>query len=400
MSSKDTLIHREAQRAKQEVQDMSSFIKSKYNLYVLAQVMLVGGMIISAATEGWHLENKFNSIALAVVGVLLIESISVIMGNMVVNDVRSGIMSAGNIAKSMFAFSLVLYFGATYFSVTLTLDGAPDFYEFQRAQTAPPSQMDKDSVNAYFQTEIAAIDADIAEQKGTRWKGTITTQANRNINQLIKMKQIKDQERKDALSYVEVFNQDEVKAWEADLADDQKIVMGFAGLGEIIKIFAIIFIALFKEGRNQELGIHAIERKLGVDIDGDGAIGTPKGKRPPGYYPTPAAADGGGIMEAPTPTPRRPIGFFRSSTPETVDDNTSHYSASQCPPVPTAPKSLFDEMEEEVLLFALKYAVGSKQKWSNKNDIGAGTAETNNKHISKWSRYAEAIQERLQNLSA
>lgn len=390
MLSKDTLIQREAQRAQEEAHNQSSFIKSKYNLYVLAQVMLIGGMIISAATEGWHLTNKFNSIAIAGVGVILIEAISIVMGNMVVNDIRGGIMSASSIAKSMFGFALILYIGATYFSISLTLDGAPDFYEYQRSQTAPPPQVSIDSINQVYAEALAEIDANIKAQENTTWKGNITSQANKNINSLLSSKQGKEAERLAALAEAKATNTTAQEEWEADLAEDQKIVVGFAGLGEVVKIFAIIFIALFKEGRNQELGIHAVERKLGVDIDGDGAIGKPTdATRPPGFYPATAGTEE--KMESPAPSPRRPIGFYPSAPATTEADTSVHdaHSVATCSYTPVATEMEDGDPIEVIQSFGFyKDARKNLASWKNSNRHTAETIQKNTQKYEERMTYA------------
>lgn len=370
MSSKDTLLAREKQRAQEEADSMNSFTVKNYQVYIAAIILLVMGTLVSGFTEGWNIYRLTMSGIGTVVGIGLIEFISIYFGGSVVNDIRFGIFSADKISKFIFGFKLVLYIGATYLSVSLTLDGAPEFYARLKEEKAPPLLLNIDSIAATYDQQLLAINDNISSQEDTKWKGSITRQANSNLSALYSERATIAEDRKAALALANAENNSIQKKWKEELEREQSFVWGFAGLGEIIKIISIILMALFKEGRDKELGIHKLETVLGLDIDGDGIIGKPEERRPPGFYPSPAGSSGGATeaMEIPSPTPRRPIGFKHYNTPGATGDHSAETLAK------VSYTTSEDEMEDGVPMVLLKelrwYADAKRQYDSYKTNAG------------------------------
>lgn len=394
MSSKDTLLAKEKQRAQAEADHQKSFTVRNYSLYIVAILIMVIGGIISALTEGWHLQNKFGSIGIAIFGVGAIEFISIYFGGSVVQDIRNGIFSADGISKALFVFKLGLYVGATYFSISLTLDGAPDFYAFHKEQKAPPMQYSLDSVRQIYQAQTDSLRVSLRKLENTTWKGKIVTDVRPTIAMLNQQIIQVDQQKQAALEETKQENQLLQKEWDDTLKEDQKIVLGFAGLGEILKISAIILIALFKEGRDQELGIHKLESAIGIDLDGDGVIGTPEKHRKIAYRMTPASSETPhDLVSEPTPTPRRPIGFIHYPTPATAEPDTSHSTEPGWPPVATGAD--WTEADADVMMMAYKHAKSSCSKWEAKKKNGLGTTATNDKHIAKWQKHIAHLEQRM-----
>lgn len=385
MSSKDTLLAREKQRAQEEADSMNSFTVKNYQVYIAAIFLLVMGTLVSGATEGWNIYRlTMNGFATAG-GILLIEFISIHFGGSCINDIRFGIFSADKISQLIFVFKLMLYLGATTLSISLTLDGAPEFYAMHKQEKSPPLLINVDSIGAIYDGQIMAINENISSQESTTWKGSITRQANSNLAALYAERTTIADEKKSAIESAESTNTDIQKEWDQKLAREQSFVWGFAGLGEIIKIISLALVALFKEGRDHELGIHKLESTIGKDIDGDGIIGKPKGHRPPGYYPSPAGSTGELTekMEKPVPTPRRPIGFKHYSTHGYPGDDTAEilanlsYTASE------------DEMEDGVpmvLLKELRWYADAKRQYDSYNTNSGLKPETRERNQKKFQR--------------
>jgi len=391
--AKDTIIKKEMQRALAEAEQRESFITSNYNIYMLALLFLVLGSIISAMTEGWHVHHRSGSLIITVIVVLAIELSSITMGTSAINDLKAGVLSSPLPHQVLFAVKLCIYIGVTYFSITLTIEGAPAYYYQQQAEREPPILISEDSIRQVYTDKMTALQVDIDAQRNTRWKGSITRDANKNLSGLYDSRTTITEDEKAAIAEAKAENAEIVAAWEAQTAENQGYVKAFAGLGEIIKIVSIIIIAVFKQGRDDELGIHTVERKLQIDIDGDGIIGTP-GKKI--GFDQAAAQQNQQAGEIPSPTPRRPIGFILpnpSSSPRPTP------SPNRCPPVPTGPKDDFLEHEEEILIMAKKYAKGSRQKWENKLKLNQGTEKTNIHHMTRWERIVNAIDSRLKEVT-
>lgn len=400
MSSKDSLKERQRQRATEEAEKNGSFIESNFSVYVVAIIILIAGCIVSALTEGWHINYKFNSIAIAFFGVGLIEFVSIYFGGGVVNAIRNGIMSQDSITKALFVAQLLLYLGGTYFSVSLTLSGAPDFYAVRQQNMAPPTLVDTDSIRVHYAAKYAEINQSIRALEATTWKGRIVERVQPSLD--IKNQQLADLQTKETLDLNEAKKESAAiqGEWDQQLAEDQTLVMGGAGMGEVLKIVAIILIALFKEGRNKELGIHRVERMLGKDIDGDGHIGTPPpAHRPPGFHRV-AAESPRDEIAPPAPTPRRPIGYRMPSTCKPKVDTTSVPDASGVANVSYTPAH--EELDDnDIPLAAIKekrFYADAKRQFDSYESNGRVKAETKEKNQAKFTAWMNHAKTNLHNM--
>jgi hypothetical protein len=364
MSRKDNLLIREKQRAQQEADHQKSFTVRNYSLYVVGIVIMILGGIISALTEGWNLNHKFGSLGLAVFGVGVIEFVSIYFGGGVVNDIRNGIFSADGISKAIFICKILLYAGATYFSISLTLEGAPDFYAERKQQKTPPTLLSEEGVKAEYAAKADSLRVSLRSLEATTWKGKIVTDVRPTIallnTQLVELSN-KESADLDKVRDKNAVIQDD---WDNKLSDDQDMVMMFAGLGEALKIASIILIALFKEGRDEELGIHKLERITGIDIDGDGMIGTPPPPQKSGFYQIPSNNNRGSNsseQQSAYPTPVQRIGFRQGYT---LEPDTSTQPAPSVANVSYTP--VHEEMEGDYpidLLKELRFYADAKRQY-------------------------------------
>ncbi|MEL6539719.1 MAG: hypothetical protein AAFP93_03045, partial [Bacteroidota bacterium] len=275
MSSKDTILTKERQRAIAEAQDRRSFVKRNYIIYVFALIALVAGSVLSAATEGWHIYFRVDNIVITGLLIALIEGASIGMGGSAINDIKAGVFSGSNADLALFALKTAIYLGATYYSVTLTLEGASQYAYSQQKEVAPPTLIDKDSIAMAYDTTLLAINNSISKMESTTYRGTITRTASANLQALYAQAEVERNRKEQALKEADKDNADIQADWAATVKEQQGYYKGFSGLGEIVKLAAMIFIAVYRKGRDNEFGIHKLESTLGVDIDGDGHVGRP-----------------------------------------------------------------------------------------------------------------------------
>jgi hypothetical protein len=142
--------------------------------------------------------------------------------------------------------------------------------------------------------------------------------------------------------------------------------------------------------------LELLESLLGVDLDGNGTVGTATNRMQQSNqigFQMNGRNNTNASYEEPTPTPRRPIGFFSPSSPA---PDTSTPDVSQWPPVAT--DTDYTKVEPSVLMLAYKEAKSNMKKWEAKQNNGQGTTETNNRNIAKWQKKMEVIESRLREI--
>lgn len=388
------------------MENVSMFTLRNFPIMRAAQILLVLGIIISSITEGFQLLNTTGSWLFAILGVIALESINLMAGHGTLSNLQAGVFYQKPIHVLFFFIVFFTWVGANYKSITLSLAGGPAIQRHYRTTAEPPTLLKEDSVRAVYLQRLTVIDEDIAAQKKTTWKGSITAQAQKNISQLNKERADVNAAMDRDILAIREQNGTISGEWEAKTQEGEKTIFFFAGMGEAIKISCMLIIFLFGMARNQELGIHKIETMLGVDLDGDGHTGTPPAesqpKRAPGYHRV-AAEDTNprhryhpDAVEDPTlPTieaPRQPIGFRQTAQPTPAPNPA---------PNPVATSSYHqpdDDANAQMWLEAYKSAKSTRDSWQHKPATTPDSAATKAKNIAKWESDMNLAEAKLREL--
>ncbi|MEL6968810.1 MAG: hypothetical protein AAFO02_01470 [Bacteroidota bacterium] len=143
--------------------------------------------------------------------------------------------------------------------------------------------------------------------------------------------------------------------------------------------------------------LELLESFLGIDIDGNGTIGSATNRinqqRRIGFQMATNTENPSSSQEPPPPTATNPIGYFVDKPWDSTEDDTSHHQELQWPPVATAPEMTNEDIEG--MKMAYKHAKSSYRKWFTKEERGDGTTETNEKNMAKWAGYMDHFKDRL-----
>jgi uncharacterized membrane protein len=337
MSNKNTLIAREKQRAQARAAENDSFIARNYWLWVIiAFVAYPLASMLSAFTEGSNVWFRISAtgaptlLVVLVVGmlVILIEVLSYILGKGAIDDIQAGVFSRGPADIGMWAIKTVGFIAIMGFSVFLSVNGAPLLNEKLRKAYTPPevSFVSIDSINAAYNAQILPHQENISRMQRTTWKGSITRDASRSINKSQALMAEIEARRTADLTAAQAENQRLRAEWLEETETNSSYAMGFAGLGELIKLFCLIFIGLYDQGLSEEAAI----------LGGQGSSRSYSGSSAaPISFTAGANQHHPNYQAPPEPTPRSPIGASfmpwlgqpaqdPTATPETVEpDNVA-----------------------------------------------------------------------------
>lgn len=399
MDNKDTYINAEMQRGKAKAENRDSFIASNYWLWVMvAFVAYPLASILSACTEGGHVFMRVHmtgapfilSLIFTLLIAGLIEMLSYFLGKGAVDDIQGGVFSKSTPHKAAFFIKLIGFLAIMGFSVFLSMSGAPLLNEQLRKSYTPPTAdfISIDSIANYYDAKVALIRMDIEAAKKTTWKGSITSSAMKSIRRSQDQIEKIEEASQAAILAANTTNAGVQSDWMDETETNSSFAIGFAGLGEIIKLFCLLFIGIYDQGLSNEAAVF-------------GGGGSSK-QKPYGNNQSPIGfatnqADQNMEQSNLAPTPRNPIGFKIPDTRASTEDITSSMTDDRWPHVATTPESNWDDNEPEILAMALKHAQSSQKKWSNKLKISHGADVTNKKHIDKWSKYADLISKKLNN---
>ena len=368
MSNKGTIIEREKQRATSKAADRDSFIARNYGLWVMvAFVAYPLASVLSAFTEGSNVYFRISAtgapwilvVLVVFIVVVLIEVLSYTLGKGAIDDMQAGVFSGDGADKGMFAVKVIGFLAIMGFSVFLSINGAPLLNEKLRKSYAPAeaSFMNVDSINAAYNLAIAPHAENIKHMQATKWKGSITRDANRSIMASQKLiAQIEDR-RTAELSAATDRNTVIRGEWEDETSTNSSYAMGFAGMGEIIKLFCLIFIGIYYQGLSKEAAVFG-------GSDGPYRTGRDGGQQGNGqsrYFQIPNNSPGNNSSPGSYPTSVQPIGFFQRGT---VEPDISRQPAPSVANVSYTP--VHEEMEGDYpidLLKELRFYADAKRQY-------------------------------------
>lgn len=369
MSNKGTIIEREKQRATSKAADRDSFIARNYGLWVMvAFVAYPLASVLSAFTEGSNVYFRIASsgapwilvVLVVAIVVTLIEVLSYTLGKGAIDDMLAVVFSGDGADKGMFAVKVIGFLAIMGFSVFLSINGAPLLNEKLRKSYTPAeaSFVNVDSINAAYNTALLPHQENIKHMQATKWKGSITRDANRSIMASQKMLAMIEERRTAELSAATDRNTVIRGEWEDETSTNSSYAMGFAGLGEIIKLFCLIFIGIYDQGLSKEAAVFG--GSDGPDRTGrDGGQQQSNGQSR--YFQIPNNSPGNNRAQAAYPTPVQPIGFFQRAAPEPATSTQPAAGVANVSYTPT-----HEEMEGDYpidLLKELRFYADAKRQY-------------------------------------
>lgn len=395
--SKSNLISKETQRAGKKRAHQDSFIARNYLLWIMiAWVFYPLAAAFSALTEGGHvlirmktsMGDGFAPYAITGILIIIIEGLKYILGKGAIDDIQAGVFSESGAHKAAFVVKVLGFFGVMAFSITLSVQGAPELNAYMRAnnKAVKAPEINLDSINAAYDTRRLPYEANIEAYKKTTWKGKITRQALSSIEtekaELARLEDRRDEELAIARAENERINLEYAEHTE----ENGQWAMGFAGLGEVVCLFCLIFIGIYDDG---------------LAAEAENSAPPPHQQQAPGFY----SNVNNGSYQVPSnyhhPTPRtrhrNPIGFRihrdgSQSDPPNIPVATGSYRFSTDQ---TDDQQVDYQVEAKTLIAAFKKARSEYQAWASKLDQGKGKAETNRRHMSELQARMDELERKL-----
>lgn len=352
------------------------FIERNFSLKtVMIFVIYPCAAVLSMLTAGVHLHLTLSDVlkqpqlvfALTMLLMFFVEVAQYFFLNGVVDDVREGVFaeSINHVAAWLLKLAGAALF--VFLSVSLSVQGAPKAAEHYKKQRNPVALVSVDSIQTAYNAKIAPYQKQVDQGASIKYKGIIVPAGQKIINKAQAQLDRLETERQSAISSALAENEKRQTDYDGKLQDSGTWFQRIAGLGEIIKFIALIFLANYEAGSRREL-------KLGPIATGE-AVLMPQTDAAPQYRTNPATQY--------TPTPA-PIGFTRKDTdhPEVYTPPTPK---EQLKPVATTSHEL------QTLLAAYKNAKSNLDAWKAKPD----TWKSKPANLQKWSGTMAELAEKI-----
>lgn len=387
---KYTVIAKETQRAAGKLEHRENFIARNYWLWVaVAFVFYPLSSIFSALTEGGHVLIRMKAtmgdglapMIVTILLVALIEGLKFFLGKGAIDDIQAGVFSEGGAYLYAFVLKALGFIAIIAYSITLSVKGAPEINEYLRTQVklVQPEYISLDSINSRYDAEILPYQGNIDKYSQTTWKGKIVSEARQMI--MAEQKNIdRIEERRNTELNRAILENDKIgQDFEERTASNGQWAMGFAGLGEVICIFCLIFIGIYDDGIYTE----ATKQQQGAPTPSGRGIGF-SGQRPASNYTQ---------VPSNQQTPnyygnhRNPIGFRLRNTEESylppgTGENKTVATGSYRPATDDV-EVMSDELKLkiETLIQAYRRCRSDYQAWAAKLAGGKGRPATNRRHM-------------------
>lgn len=391
--SKNTVISKETQRAVRKIAHRDSFIARNYGLWIMvAWVFYPLSAIFSALTEGGHvylrmqtsMGSGFAAIAVTVILILIIEGLKYLLGKGAIDDIQAGVFSESGAYRAAFAVKVLGFIGVMAFSITLSIQGAPELNRHLRESSQPvqAKEVSLDSINQQYDQTILPHRDNIATYEQTTWKGKIVSEARQMILAEQKAIELIEARRSEELALAREENKQINAAYATRTTENGQWAMGFAGLGEVVCLFCLIFIGIYDDG-------------LAREAEKQNAAASRQSPAPPWYAPN------GHYQQIPYPSPangqnteRRPVGFrLPQHGPEEAPAATGNYRAAD----DSEDKMGADhQLTVKTLVAAYKKSRSEYQAWAAKLDQGRGKPATNQRHMDELQLRMQGLAEKLE----
>lgn len=385
----------ELERGARKAQAAGSFIARNYWLWVVVAFVLYPlSAVFSAITEGGHilirsramLGDGWIPVAVTIILVVMIESLKYFLGKGTVDDLQANPFSEGGASLAAFSVKALGFMAIMTFSVMLSVQGAGVMNDYFRKTVQPVTSeagyQDEAAILARYDQELLPHRDNIRQYQTIKWKGTITVDARRMIRaeqqQIDKIIAARDIELARARD-----NNDEMKStWAADTEENHSYAMGFAGLGEAICLFCLIFIGVYDDGIKKQVrknGVVTAQASPAREEELVTLLRTLAAQQPSGTLASPT------MQEQPE---RRRIGFTQPDKPA---ETQSPHILGESPVNQVATGGNLVQIEIQYLELAKKNLLAKRAAWAAKLREGAGLPATNTKRIEELDKQIDQV---------
>jgi len=397
MKNLNTALTKEMQRVQDKAASDTNFVTRNFPLkIVLFWTLYPVAAVWSAFTEGSHLfhhflnttNNESVSWIITIIIVIALELGKFFFSKSALDDIDEGVFGEDIFHQLSFVMKVVGAVGCFWFSISLSIQGAPVVAEDWKESTSPIALVSADSVNAIYDARIEKQELIIADARNMTWKGRITRNGQAVIKQAqAEISEIED-DRRAALSATDQENLDRKTEYNDEIADSGVWFTRFTGIGEALAILCMLFAGNYEAGARRNIASPTPHRSPGTQSSGRGigfqqGLASNQNQQPPTSNQVPD--------ELPHPTPRRPIGFFHPAgqgDPQPME---------RLQPVATKEEPM---LEADAYRGALKDARKNYDAWKAKEENGRGTTETNTANMQKWAAKMSYYEKKLKELRA
>lgn len=256
-------------KATDKLRKDTSFVRRNYQVFWVALIMYILCTIFSGAAIFAHVNIRASEIFTPLFAVILTAIITVVilgaqfMFKFVVDDWQARVVTKGGADFVMMLFKAGLGTAGMIFAITLSYQGAEKITLHNREQDQTQvALISTDSIRNYYDSRIAEIETSVQQQENTKWKKSITRQANKNLAVLYNTIAELEKEKLAALKDAQSRNDKTLSAYDSETAENAGYAKNFAGIAEGLALLCIILIGIFDDGLKKEakqLGVKAEE---------------------------------------------------------------------------------------------------------------------------------------------
>ena len=184
------------------------------------------------------------------------------MFKFVVDDWQAGVITKGGADFAMMIFKALLGTAGMVLAITMSWNGASKITSHVREDKTLENVVliSQDSIQRYYDGQIADLNAKIARQENNTYKKAITAQSNKNLSVLYTaLKDLQDRKAL-ALADAKAVNDAQLGEYKNETMENQTYARGFAGIAEGLALLCIILIGIFDDGLKKEA------KQLGVKV--------------------------------------------------------------------------------------------------------------------------------------
>lgn len=229
----------------------------KFGFIILYPFVALWSIFTQGSNLMYQFESTFNNftavIIAVVVVVLFIEIGKCVLGYAFFDDLFDGSIfttKEETIVIILKFIGMLIFF---YFSITLSLDGGVKGAYYYKEKTSPPTLLSTDSVSNYYDAKIADQIQMRKQFENTKWKGTITVDARREITKINKRIETLENDREKAVITTVSANEASMETWNEKTMETGVWFKKLAGVGEVAALIILLFFATYKNGVKREL---------------------------------------------------------------------------------------------------------------------------------------------------
>lgn len=238
----------------------TSFVRRNYPVFWIALIMYLFCCAFDGACIFAHINIRAAEVFSPLWAAILTGVITVIilgaqfMFKFVVDDWQAGVVTKGGPDFYMMLFKGALGIAGMVCVVTLSWSGASKITEHVREGETEQNVklVSVDSIQRYWDGQIADVNAKIARQENNTYQKAITAQSNRNLNVLYTtLKDLQDKKSFE-MSKAQSINDAALGEYVNDTVENKGYARGFAGITAGLGLLCIVLLGIFDDGLKKE----------------------------------------------------------------------------------------------------------------------------------------------------